>query len=304
MFESFNIKGLYIAVQAVLALAASWTSNKVTDRTLTGTVIDSGDGVTHVIPVAEGYVIGSAIKHIPLAGRDITYFVQQLLRERGEAANIPPEDSRRVAEKIKEDYSYVCQDIVREFRRFDEDPYKYFERFEGEHNVTGRKYTVDVGYERFLAPEIFFNPEIASSDFLTPLPEVVDNVIQQSPIDVRRGLYKVSCQVSLIKARREAGAPMLEPHAWLFDHLMSFHSSHPPLQNIVLSGGSTMFQHFGQRLKKDLRAIVDQRLAASETASGSLMRSSGLDVSEYPSLSRQTTLGLPEIYKVHPARQT
>lgn len=238
MFESFNIKGLYIAVQAVLALAASWTSNKVTDRTLTGTVIDSGDGVTHVIPVAEGYVIGSAIKHIPIAGRDITYFVQQLLRERGEAANIPPEDSRRVAEKIKEDYSYVCQDIVREFRRYDEDPYKYFERFQGEHTVTGRQYTVDVGYERFLAPEIFFNPEIASSDFLTPLPEVVDGVIQQSPIDVRRGLYK----------------------------------------NIVLSGGSTMFQHFGQRLKKDLRTIVDQRLAASETASGSLMRSSGLEV--------------------------
>jgi len=52
-------------------------------------------------------------------------------------------------------------------------------------------YSVDVGYERFLAPEIFFNPEIYSSDFLTPLPEIVDGVIQQSPIDVRRGLYKV-----------------------------------------------------------------------------------------------------------------
>jgi actin-related protein 3 len=55
-----------------------------------------------------------------------------------------------------------------------------------------QKYGVDVGYERFLAPEIFFNPEIYSSDFLTPLPEIVDHVIQQSPIDVRRGLYKVS----------------------------------------------------------------------------------------------------------------
>jgi len=50
---------------------------------------------------------------------------------------------------------------------------------------------VDVGFERFLAPEIFFNPEIASSDYLTPLPEVVDTVVQTSPIDVRRGLYKV-----------------------------------------------------------------------------------------------------------------
>lgn len=51
MFESFNVPGLYIAVQAVLALAASWASRQVGDRTLTGTVIDSGDGVTHVIPV-------------------------------------------------------------------------------------------------------------------------------------------------------------------------------------------------------------------------------------------------------------
>jgi actin-related protein len=40
----------------------------VGERTLTGVVIDSGDGVTHVIPVAEGYVIGSCIKHIPIAG--------------------------------------------------------------------------------------------------------------------------------------------------------------------------------------------------------------------------------------------
>ena len=118
MFETFNVPGLYIAVQAVLALAASWTSSECKTRTLTGTVIDSGDGVvrqgghgsmdpfpkhrprqlgpippappplaslthrprpthrprqphrpqTHVIPVADGYVIGSCIKHIPIAG--------------------------------------------------------------------------------------------------------------------------------------------------------------------------------------------------------------------------------------------
>ena len=36
MFETFNVKGLYIAVQAVLALAASWTSKQVKERTLTG----------------------------------------------------------------------------------------------------------------------------------------------------------------------------------------------------------------------------------------------------------------------------
>ena len=94
----------------------------------------------------------------------------------------------RTAERIKEEFSYVCPDIVKEFSRYDADPAR-FQKIEVEEGR--REVTVDVGYERFLAPEIFFNPEIASSDYLTPLPEVVDNVIQVSPIDVRRGLYKV-----------------------------------------------------------------------------------------------------------------
>jgi len=68
-------------------------------RSFVGTVIDSGDGVTHVIPVAEGYVIGSCIKHIPIAGRDITYFIQQLLRER--EPSIPAEQSLETAKAIK-----------------------------------------------------------------------------------------------------------------------------------------------------------------------------------------------------------
>ncbi|KAM3177490.1 Actin-related protein 3, partial [Hymenolepis weldensis] len=79
MFETFNIPGLYIAMQATLALIASWGSKKDGKRSLTGTVIDSGDGVTHIIPVVDGYVVGSCIKHIPIAGRDITSFIQQLL---------------------------------------------------------------------------------------------------------------------------------------------------------------------------------------------------------------------------------
>lgn len=222
MFESFNVAGLYIAVQAVLALAASWTSSKVSDRSLTGTVIDSGDGVTHVIPVAEGYVIGSSIKSIPIAGRDITYFVQSLLRDRGE-----PDSSLKTAGEIKEEYCYVCPDIVKEFSRYDKDPTRFIKHLvkqpAGRGNVT-----VDVGYERFLAPEIFFNPEIYSSDFLTPLPNVVDQVIQSSPIDVRRGLYK----------------------------------------NIVLSGGSTLYKDFGRRLQRDIKHLVDARIRASEAKSG------------------------------------
>jgi actin-related protein 3 len=236
MFETFNVPGLYIAVQAVLALAASWTSKSVKERTLTGTVIDSGDGVTHVIPVAEGYVIGSSIKHIPLAGRDITAFVQQLMRERNEP--IPPEHSMEVAKRVKEQYSYVCPDIVKEYAKYDSEPSKWIRQYEGIHSVTKKPFTCDVGYERFLGPEIFFNPEIFSSDFLTPLPKVVDDTIQTCPIDVRRGLYK----------------------------------------NIVLSGGSTMFKDFGKRLARDIKRSVDYRIKRSEELSGGKIKAVPLDV--------------------------
>lgn len=144
----------------------------------------------------------------------------------------------RVAELIKEEYSYVCPDIVKEFKKYDQEPDKFFKKYNGIHTMTNRDYAVDVGFERFLAPEIFFNPEIASSDFLTPLPEVVDTVVQTSPIDVRRGLYK----------------------------------------NIVLSGGSTMFKGFDKRLQRDIKRIVDKRIHMSEELSGSHMKAKPMDV--------------------------
>ncbi|XP_023777714.1 actin-related protein 3B [Cyanistes caeruleus] len=236
MFESFNIPGLYIAVQAVLALAASWTSRQVGERTLTGIVIDSGDGVTHVIPVAEGYVIGSCIKHIPIAGRDITYFIQQLLRER--EVGIPPEQSLETAKAIKEKYCYICPDIVKEFAKYDGDSRKWIKQYTGINAINKTKFIIDVGYERFLGPEIFFHPEFANPDFMESISDVVDEVIQNCPIDVRRPLYK----------------------------------------NVVLSGGSTMFRDFGRRLQRDLKRVVDARLRLSEELSGGRIKPKPVEV--------------------------
>jgi len=219
MFETFNVPGLYIAVQAVLALCASLlTKSDATGKNsaVTGTVIDSGDGVTHVIPVVEGYVIGSCIKHIPLAGRDVTNFVLQQLRDRGEV--MPPEDALNIAKKVKEMYCYVCPDLVKEYQKYDTDP-SMFREYKGKNTKTNVPYTVDVGYERFLGPELFFSPEIFSSDWTVPLPDVVDNTIQACPIDTRRPLYNY----------------------------------------ITLSGGTTMIKHFTKRLERDITRKVKER---------------------------------------------
>jgi actin-related protein 3 len=93
-------------------------------------------------------VIGSSIKHIPIAGRDLTYFVQQLLRDRNESS-IPPEDSLEVAKRIKETYSYVCPDIVKEFKRFDQEGDKYFKKYEGIHSVTKKVNRVSLQFSHF-----------------------------------------------------------------------------------------------------------------------------------------------------------
>lgn len=231
MFESFNVPGLYIAVQAVLSLAASLAKKKtkgegMAGRNLTGVVIDSGDGVTHVIPVAEGYVIGSCIKHIPIAGRSITSFIQNLLRER--EIGIPPEQSLETAKAIKERHCYMCPNLAKEFNKYDTEPGKYIKQYTGVNAITKKEFTVDVGYERFLGPEIFFHPEFANPDFTVPISETVDNVVQNCPIDTRRDLYR----------------------------------------NIVLSGGSTMFKDFGKRLERDIKKSVDGRLRVTEALSG------------------------------------
>jgi actin-related protein 3 len=104
------------------------------DLNLTGTVLDSGDGVTHIIPISDGYVIGSCIKHIPLAGRDITKFIMQMLRDRGES--ILPEDLLQVSKEIKEKYTYLSSgNLEKEFQKFDTrqengDPSRKFKKHE------------------------------------------------------------------------------------------------------------------------------------------------------------------------------
>ena len=129
-------------------------------------------------------------------------------------------------------FCFVCPDIAKEFKRFDKDPGRYMKVYNGKNAVTKAPYNVDIGYERFLGPEVFFHPEFANPDFNVPLSETVDTVIQNCPIDCRRDLYK----------------------------------------NIVLSGGSTMFKDFARRLERDLKRTVEARLKETEELSGGRLK--------------------------------
>ena len=151
-----------------------------------------------------------------MAGSDITKFILQLLRDRNEP--IPPEDVKLVARTVKERFCYTAPDIVKEYAKYDADASR-FQVYEGKHPKTGKPYKIDVGYERFLGPELFFNPEIYGTQNVTPLPQLIDECIQNCPIDTRRMLYR----------------------------------------NVVLSGGSTMFKDFARRLQRDIQRFCKKR---------------------------------------------
>lgn len=100
MFESFNIPSFYVSIQGVLSLYAS-------GRT-TGIVLDAGDGVTHTIPIFEGYSLPHAIDRNLLAGRDLTEYMMKILNEIG--IHLHNAAEREIARDIKEKVCYVASD--------------------------------------------------------------------------------------------------------------------------------------------------------------------------------------------------
>ena len=97
-FETFQVPAFYVSIQAVLSLYAS-------GRT-TGLVYDAGDGVTHMVPVFEGFSLKHAVKRINLAGRDYTQNMMDTLQE----ANVKFSSTAEfdICRDIKEKKCYVA----------------------------------------------------------------------------------------------------------------------------------------------------------------------------------------------------
>mmetsp|Transcript_42265 Transcript_42265/g.95087 ORF Transcript_42265/g.95087 Transcript_42265/m.95087 type:complete len:383 (-) Transcript_42265:66-1214(-) len=175
LFEKFSVPASYVVIQAVMSLYSYGRTS--------GCVVDSGDGVTHVVPVYEGFNMPHAIQRLDLAGRDLSEYMAKILTENGCA--MVSSSEKEIVRDMKEKHCYMCQDgLNEELKKVAASPSDFEEVY-----TLPDGNTVGLTAERFRVPEVLMDPMICGRE-LPGIHEATHKAIQLCEVDLRRELYR------------------------------------------------------------------------------------------------------------------
>ena len=172
LFEKIGVGAINIEPQAKCSLFAEGID--------TGIVLDSGDGVTHCIPVSDGAILKHNIERMDIAGRHITEYLVRLLQKKGYAFNSSADFD--FVRELKEKYCFVSNDIEND-RRLERET-----SFYNSYHLLPDETRIRISDEKFEAPEILFNPSLIGKEY-DGIPYMMMKSINKCPIDCRKGLY-------------------------------------------------------------------------------------------------------------------
>ncbi|XP_078280140.1 uncharacterized protein LOC144607286 [Rhinoraja longicauda] len=163
LFETFQVPSLLLGIQAVLALHS-------TGR-VTGTVIDSGSAVTHVVPIFEGGALNNIAQRLYLGGEDLTEHLMRSLAENN-SWSFTSKAGLDIIRNIKEKFCYVALDYEAELQNFKNNPDAIKEEYElpdGQNMI--------ITNQKFSCPEVMFKPFLIGKD-IQNLPSLAHSVIE------------------------------------------------------------------------------------------------------------------------------
>jgi len=176
MFEEFNVPKFYLGNQAVLSLFA-------TGRT-TGTVVDAGEGITHTVPIYEGYAIPHAITEIPLSGFELTQYMYELIHKQHQDSELTFDVLRDNCRELKEKYCKVAIDFDAEMKTAQESS-----ELEKKYILPNSKEIV-IKQERIQCPEMLFQPSYANKSELDGIHKYTYDSIMKCDNDIKKELFK------------------------------------------------------------------------------------------------------------------
>ena len=172
LFEKIGVGAINIEPQAKCSLFAEGID--------TGIVLDSGDGVTHCIPVSDGAILKHSIERMDIAGRHITEYLVRLLQKKGYAFNSSADFD--FVRELKEKYCFISNDIESD-RKLERQT-----TFYNSYHLLPDETRIRISDEKFEAPEILFNPSLIGKEY-DGIPYMMMKSINKCPIDCRVGLY-------------------------------------------------------------------------------------------------------------------